>query len=368
MRIGLVSIAALSLFGSQATAQLKTTDAGTAKLLQADFAVPDAPALAMLDADASKLLRPVTVRELTAGLSSASGDFSFIPRAFAVEFAPFMLRNGERLSLAEYRKKPWLYRTRLSFATKRDTGAVARSQLATAFRMVFQDKSDLRTNTEVSATLLELTSWQLDSATEVKDRWVKAGIPRGGPLPGAAAAIRTKAANIEKAVAEEHAAAKKPLVEAAKKAQENAKWNAAVFDAAIGFRGSAADSTGGGPQFDGLGAWLTKGWAVCTSCQLLIGGRVSHERNLADTTSTDLEGAGDLAVRFYLGSNNYKALTELQATGRAGARPGWLAKVGGELHLSATLWVEASLGFQAQGKLKDGKVQNSFKVKFAPAD
>ena len=59
-----------------------------AKTIQGDFAVPEAPALLMLGVARSKLLRPMSVQELTSNLASGSDGFSVLPKAFGVEFSP----------------------------------------------------------------------------------------------------------------------------------------------------------------------------------------------------------------------------------------------------------------------------------------
>jgi hypothetical protein len=337
--------------------------AGTAKLLQADFAVPDAPALKMLDGDASKLLRPVSVKALTAAISNASGDFSFIPRAFSVEFSPAMLANGERLSLDDYQASRIKYSTRLSFATKRDTGATARSQVAGAIRFSFDDASDFRTNASVIGALDSLTRFRVYVDSLLQRRLSAAGVPLVGTRN---TEQQQKAKDVELQLTKEHAARNKALVDAVKQTQADALWNANVFDVALGARGSAADSTGSGMQFDGVAGWFTFGRAPARNWQVLLGARAAYERDLADTTSDDLKGAADVAVRTYAGSNRYKALGELQLTTRASEDAKWLGQVGGELALSDALWMEASLGYQAEGKLSQGKVVSSFKLKFTP--
>ncbi len=359
-----IGVIASATFASLGNAQLDTTRVGVAKLLQAGFAVPDAPALKMLDGDASKLLRPVSVKALTAALSNASGEFSYIPRALFVEFSPFMLTNGERLTLQEYRRSLRKYRTRLSFAAKRDTGANARSEVAAAVRFVLDDASDFRTNRTVLATIQAVTRRQVDSSERVDSVLIARGISliaeRRTPEQNA------EKAEVEKRLAVEHAQAMQGLVSAAKRAQEDALWNASVFDLAFGIRGSAVDSTGSGMQFDGVAGWLTRGWALGHGRQLLLGAHAAYERDFSDTTTTDLKGTGDIALRLYAGSNRYKALGEIQATARASTDPKVLGKIGGELQLAESIWIEASLGYQSEGS-SEGKVVSSFKLKFTPS-
>src|SRR5215213_8719037 len=111
-----------------------------AKTIQGDFAVPEAPALLMLGVARSKLLRPMSVQELTSNLASGSDGFSVLPKAFGVEFSPAMLGRGGKLSIGEYQQTPMLYRARLSFAGNRDS-AGKRSQVALGLRISLGDKS-----------------------------------------------------------------------------------------------------------------------------------------------------------------------------------------------------------------------------------
>ena len=363
LHTSLLSAIAIGAAASLANAQ---GSAETAKSLQADYAVPDAPALKMLDVDASKLLRPVTAQAFTAALATATGGFSYIPRAFAVEFSPAMLRRGEGLTLKEYEDHREIYRARFSFAAKVDSGAASRSEFAAAMRFGLDDQSDLRTNTAVRAAFDSLTKAIVSGQGDLKQLMADNGIPASGP--------RTKEdstkANLVKTIFDAAAPGRNAeigrLKAAAKKAMEEAQWNASVFDLAIGVRGSAVDSTGAGMQFDGVAGWATKGWALGRGRQLLFGARGAYERDFQDTTTTELKPVGDAALRLYAGSNRYKALTELQATARRSDPPKWLAKLGGEAQLAASMWIDASIGYQAEGKLSEGKVISSFKLKFQP--
>ena len=361
--MGCAAVAA-ALFSTTARGQQSAkSDAGTAKLLQADYAVPDAPALKMLGMEDSKLLRPSSVRALTAGLSNASGAASYIPSAFAVEFAPFMLRRGEVLSLDAYQKRPWLYRLRTSIAASRDSSGGNRSRVAAAVRFSLNDASDLRQNERVIASILTLTRWERDSALVVRARWTAEGIPFTGPTNAADSA---RAAKIVATLALEQRRSSKALVESAKRAIEESRWNASVFDIAIGVSGSTADSAARGAQVDGVSGWLTKGWAVGEGRQLLLGTRGAYERDLKDSTASDLAGTADLVLRLYLGSNQYKALGELQSTARAETKPRWLANFGGEFKLTSALWVTATVGYEATGGFSNGRMVSNWKFKFTP--
>lgn len=354
------AVAWLALCGNAIQAQviIDRTTAGTAKLAQGDFAVPDPPALKLLDLDDAKLLRPVSVRALTTQLASASGSAAFIPRAFAVEFSPLMLMNGEHLSLEDYTRKKLWYRLRASLATKRGEGAKARTQVAAGLRIALQDDSDLRTNARYIEQLLRLTDWKRDSM----ELFQKAQIALEIPVTREPTEAERKQINVEvqRGLAA-FPAKSKALTDSVKQIAEEAQWNANAFDLALGAVGSSADSTGGGSRFDGVSGWATKGWRLGGSAQLLLGARGAYERDIKDTLNTDLRPTGDGILRLYAGSNSYKVLIDAQVTGREASAPKWLASGGGELQLSDLVWITATLGWEHFSG--DGKFVSSFKFK-----
>lgn len=345
-----------------AQVKVDTTTAGTAKLAQGDFAVPEAPALKLLDLDDSKLLRPASVKTLTAQLSSATGEANFVPRAFAVEFSPLMLARGDKLSLAQYGANRYLYRLRLSAAAKRADGADARSRVAVALRLPLQDNSDLRTNKGYIDTLLALTDWKRDSM-------VIAQLARAAlrlPVTADLTADQKKAIDLDvERQLTLRAERAKQLTDSLKRMAQEAKWNVDAFDVAVGMTASSQDSTGRRPRYDGAAAWATKGWRLAPHAQALVGLRGAYARDPEDTVHTGLRRSGDAILRVYVGSNAYKALLEGQATGRQSSAPKWLANGGGELQVSSILWVTATVGWEATGADR-GKFVSSFKVKFNP--
>ena len=366
MRARLILLTVSLMLGALAQivrAQNATHTASTAKTIQGDYAVPDAPALKMLDVNESSLLRPSTVKALSAALSSASGDASFIPKAFAVEFAPGLLIDGEHLSISEYNRSAWTklwYRTRLSFAAKRGEGKTPRSNVAGAIRLGLQDNSDLRTDSAFAVAILTIARWQADSALAAETIKMSLGISV------LATATTDQQKQIDRLVGKEFSARAAPVIAAQKRAQEAARWNSDAFDVAVGTRMSSDDSTGNNTRFDGASLWLTKGWGLTANTQMLIGVRGAHERELTDTAQTPaLRTIGDATVRVYFGSNAYKVLAEGQVT-RGSSSSSWLTNVGGELHLSDTIWINASAGWKATNLTDKGKFVSSFKFKFNP--
>lgn len=356
------AFALLILSGSAVAAQNYQPSVSTAKKLQGDFAVPEAPALTMLGVDASKLLRPSSVQALTSNLSSGSDNFTFIPRALAVEFSPALLLAGERLRIPEYQRKAALYRTRVSFASARDT-LTKRSQFASAIRISLQDKSDLRMNKSFLRAIDSLTFLRVDSARTVNDALTKAAIPRIAsqrtPVQRAAADSVTQL--VAEQLRDSLGQAMTATIAAVKRAREDVQWNADVFDIALGWQGSSTDSTGSGTRGDGLSLWLTKGWGLWSAGQALVGLRGASERD----TTHKLRNTGDLVARLYVGGNHAKVLVESQATGKANTGPSWLVRGGAEFEAGGALWLSLSAGWQADDGRR-GRFTQSVKFHLAP--
>jgi len=351
MRAVIVRVALAVLAATPAMAQ-GSAGAAKAKELQGDYAVPDAPALLMLTIDGSKLLRPSSARELATNLANSTKDFSFIPTLFAVEFSPMMLLKGNRLTISEYQRDPSMYRARVSLAAKRDSSS-KRSLVAAAFRMSFDDKSDLRTNPDYLKAIDRLTSLRVDIARMRTTARISARLKPVGPYT---AEEQVRVDSIEKTLnvdAEQLRLGK--AVEAAmadtKRAIESALWNAEVFDFAVGIKGSSADSTGKDSRFDGVAGWLTRGIAIGYNGQILLGARGAYQR---DSTEKDMSGVGDAVLRLYVGDNTYKVSGEASATGKASSLPKYAAKIGGEYQAGGALWVEYAFGWSATGSSSGG--------------
>ncbi|MEO8575774.1 MAG: hypothetical protein ABI556_03700 [Gemmatimonadales bacterium] len=362
MRPILFSVMAATLFAVVPAHAQKRVDFD-AKTIQGDFAVPEAPALLMLGVATSKLLRPMSVQELTSNLASASDGFSILPKAFGVEFSPAMLRRGARLSIGEYQQNPMLYRARLSFAGNRDS-AGKRSQLALGLRISLSDKSDLRTNNEVLTAFDSVTSIRVDSMRAHALALAANHLPLFGPYTPTQKKLVD---SVAKYVADSlHDALKDRLPRAIaelKRAKESALWNADVLDVAFGLKASAKDSVAHKSRYDGAAAWLTKGWRLGDASQFLFGVRNAYERIEDDNR---MGYNGDVVTRFYMGSNTAKVSAEAQATGRDGAKPVWGFRIGGEFETGRSIWIDYAAGWSAKGSLRDGTLTHTVKFNLAP--
>lgn len=338
---------------------------GTAKLLQADYAVPEVPALKMLDLDQSRLVRPYSARALATGFTSATGGSVYVPSGLGVEFSPLLLVYGRQLSIADYEAAPWKYRLRTSFAARRDSTTSRRTLLAGALRISLQDQSDLRTNRAFRRALTSLTRARRDSILLVREAWSRAGVPLvGDRTPAQDSLARAVEHGVGARLVTGYGIQLDSLDELVKAAKEEALWNADVFDVALGVRSSARDSLAGGMRFDGVAGWLTKGWAPrWLPGQFLVGTRGAYER---DSTGRDLRGTGDAIARVYVGRNAYRVHADVQGTGRGSSRPSWLVGGGGEFRAATGFWVDLAANWRATGALGTGRLLHSVKLKFSP--
>ncbi|HYW11916.1 MAG TPA: hypothetical protein VE871_08165 [Longimicrobium sp.] len=336
-------LAAILLFAAMPGAAAAQRPDSLAQQFEVDFAIPDAPALELLQAQASGVLRPTTVRALTAGLSDlfqGEGGGLQVPNAFAIEAAPFLLARGHRLTLPQYRANPALYRTRVSAAARRheDTGNL--TGIALGLRLTLADDADLRMNPAYidSATVL---------SAAINEIYVNARIRAGRPP-----------APVVLTAAEQDSVRR--LIEPFRTRWAQTRWNANVFDLAAGLMASA-DSLGNDLEVGQLAAWGTwgRGWADWG--QLLVGGRGTFGHDLP---GDDRALGGSLGARFYAGTNAYKVFLEGQGSAGMDDRPGWRLHTGGEARLYNRLWATFSAAVDWAGS-GDGRLSGRFSIQGA---
>lgn len=121
-----------------------------------NLAVPDIPAFGVLDTTPSPLLRPTSIKDLTATLAGlvAEQDLA-IPRRLALEVAPWLLFRGQSPAVGEYRRGHVLYSTRLSLGiAPQDPGAGSR--IGVGLRTTFVNRNELALSPGVRDTLIRL--------------------------------------------------------------------------------------------------------------------------------------------------------------------------------------------------------------------
>lgn len=324
-----------------------------AQLYEVDFAVPDAPAFELLQVDESNILRPTTVRALTAGLSNLfEGEDGGVqvPNAIAIEAAPFLLAHGPRLTLRQYEANQTLYRTRFSAAAKRSASTGAATGVAVGVRMTLHDDSDLRTN----RTYLDSVTGWTGAIIDVRMRAARlmGPIPPKDTTPEQKATLKLLADSV---------AVLTTMTENFIDRWSQTRWNAGMFDIAAGLVAASADSLGNDLKIGNLAAWGTWGMGWSDWGQLLIGGRGTFGR---DDPDEDRGLGGSLGARFYAGTNAYKIFLEGQSTVASSDVPGWLFNTGGEARVYNRLWVNFSAGVNWEGG-GDARLTGRFTIKGA---
>lgn len=337
-----LSCVALALTAPSAAAQIvrATGVSPFVRDYRIDFAIPDAPAFKLLQTDESAILRPQTVRELSFALDGFRGrnNTFVVPKQFAVEFSPGLLIGGRLLRITDYALRKYLYSTRLSGATARDS--LNRALLAAAVRLTLVDEQDLRRRgadgTDTAVT--RLTARMLEVYQVARDR------------VGPRVAIALNDAD------REHLAA---LSDSVKQYWADAYWNANSLELAFGGRARTADSLGRDPTMDEVSGWATyanglRGWG-----QVLLGAKVGAVRDSVG----DFHSSNTLAVRLYIGSNDLKAFVEGQQAVASKSDAQWLLNSGVEVRLPTVGWVNASAGYATPPSGGKGRIISSFKFK-----
>src|SRR5712692_3518159 len=257
-----------------------------------DFAVPDGPAFTLLGVTPSTILRPTTVKEVTAAVSDFIGGGSSlsIPRAFAIELAPALLIGGGSLSLQRYQANPALYRLRISAATRRSDGNGSPTQIALGVRVNLVDDADLRTKPDYIAKVTAITDQinQIFAERRALER----------PAEGAVSGVLSPDSlppDLKKQVAD--------LQGTLEKAWADSTWNARVLELAAGLSARAADSLGHDLSTQAFAGWATFGTGIGKWGQLLVGGQASTAR---DSVTREFHAVGSLGARFLVGTNVYK--------------------------------------------------------------
>ncbi len=362
-----------------------------------DFAVPDAPAFAILGSQPTEILRPTTTRDLSLAASDFLSDGSSlaIPAEFAAEFSPGLLIGGKRLSLAQYRSTPWLYRLRVSVATSRTDSGSDPTSLAVGLRVPLIDRADLRTNQAGRAfelQLVDLATRTVNLRQEAQDRLVRdlAATPATAmPVPfraqeaadavvdardadGRAEVLRAQGMT-ETAITEFLAWYSTQLLaqsnalndredelKALRRQLEEESWNNTVLEVAAAALGEAADSTGKDLKDTRYALWGTGGIGFGNWGQFLVGLTGSWER---EPETSRFKGIGSLATRLYMGTNWIKGFAEFSGTVQDQEKPKWFLNGGGEVRAVQGLWATFSTGVEWDQDTGEANARTSVALK-----
>jgi hypothetical protein len=311
--------------------------------VKVDFAIPDIPAMSMLNIDQNKLLRPATPRALASSFSGfASGQAFAIPEAFALEVSPFLLLHGETLTRQQYRSKVDLARLRLSGGV----GPVAendnRRGVAVGMRYTFLDHTDPRLSNayrdDIDAVLRDV-----DTAI------VRLRITSGSPLvcpPNEPENCVERILDFS-LIAPQLQAARDSIVKIHERFVRD-NWNRPIVDIAIASRAAGTDSVGNDLRMDRHTVWFAAGVPVGSRGQLLLGAHGGAERERV--SRAEWEGIVGGSTRIYFGTNQRKLLVESQLTGTSGRRPELLLNSGVEARLHTLAWLSGAAGATWEGR------------------
>lgn len=328
-----------------ATAQ-RTFPLVSADTVRKYFAIPEAPAFSLLDAQPSRILRPGSARDIAIGIVGALDGSIDVPNSFAVEFAPLPLIAGDRLTLGRYQAHPVRYRTRLSFATQR-VKMRARSQIALGLRTSLLDESDPRTSRILLDRLRALLERHARNDDSLEARIEAAGINLLAVDRGSLAPAQRRIVDSLRALhdAVEHSL-NTSFANRLREWDEDSVWNRRMLDVAVAARWSSRDSTARGLRSDAWAAWLTYGTGYRRWLQWLVGTRLALER---DSLRAHHVASTALTTRLYLGANRYKVFGEVQGEARQSRAPAWLLATGSELALDRSIWLVVYAGWRRDG-------------------
>lgn len=319
-----------------------------AKELAPNYAVPDAPAFNMLNENPDNILKPSSVKDMGISFADFLGDDNQItlPQAFALEFSPALLINGKKLSLEEYRKNDWLYRLRVSLATKRQDASNS-SDIALGIRFSTEDESDLRTNQEYIDEATELAQKIQSKIDEV--RLSLGPTATMEQIESDSGVIQTKRNLVDEFL-------QKWNME--KWNEDN--WNADITEYAVAVKAGSQDSLAKNLKFNRVSVWYTKAKKLSTWGQYLLGIYGNYEK-ISDKDKC--ESSGSLMARLYAGNNRYKIYMQGQATLIDDQKPQWLFDSGLELKVDENLWIDLTAGIEFAGN-KESVLVTGFKFKF----
>lgn len=311
-----------------------------AKDYKVDFAIPDSPAFKLLQVEESAILRPQTVRDLSLAFQGFTGNsFAFvIPKQLGIEVSPGLLIDGSKLRLQDYQARRFLYATRLSGATGRDT--LNRGQLSAGVRFSLVDEQDLRRRGAAGSDTL---------ITRITGSMVKVYVAARERVGPTASLVLNS----------DEKTALKALSDSIKQYWSDTYWNAKSIEFALAARALAADSLGRNPKMDELAGWLTYADGVSDWGQLLLGAKFGSARDAAGAFNT----SNTFAARFYVGSNALKGFVEGQQASGGSTGSQWLVNSGVELRIPSVGWINASAGYTSAPSGEKPRMISSFKFK-----
>lgn len=371
--------AALLLAAGSAAAQAPTSGDESFRV---DVAVPEAPAFLLSGGDANALLRPSTVRDL----SAAFGDFTdedgrfMLPASFAVEIAPSLLFFGRGQTADQYAATPLWSTLRVSLGTHRADGNDQATKVAIGFRTSPINGADPRMNWEYRQSMrsllaarnvlnhrIALATCGITENTLVPPD-VNAPEPANPPVASPEAAARVadcltnppanRPAAAQALVADRDAA--HAAIVAQRKAFAEQNWNQQTLEFAGAFSMVAADSTGRSPRPAEYAAWGTYTHPLASWAQGMLGARF---RSARDTITDERGNEWLVGGRLYMGRNTAKALIEAQMPFGDDLELRPYAGLGAEVRILPELWATFSAGIERKDDDDASRLVTRFSIR-----
>ncbi len=148
MKLTSLLCAAALAFGVEVTAQDLNTPA--------DFSVPESPAFTALGVAPQTVSRPAAPSTFATSLLNAVDDQGKLQNGLAIDFTPYLVFQGYKLTITQYRERSsageWrriLAHTNVSFATTKRTDSDTTQRLSSGVHFTVFDFGDPRMDTEL---------------------------------------------------------------------------------------------------------------------------------------------------------------------------------------------------------------------------
>lgn len=315
-------------------------DSADVAIARIDLAVPEAPAIKILDVETDMIMRPGTVREIGVSVSD------FLRSGGAIELSPGLLLGNTTLN--EYQKNPFLYRARISAATKSPSDGGR--DYAWGLRFTLVDETDLRTDQMLQDTLVSIAH---ETEKKVFDITRERGIDPFDEK-GKAELARISDSCIALGLDEKIASVREKA-----KARN---WNKSILELGIAGVATSMDSTFKHLMQNKYGLWLTGGFPLLgEKGQIVIGLKALLRRSQENKLD---QGSGSMALRSYIGSNRLKGFLEADWTAVKNELPIFGLNAGGEFNVINGIWIDLSVGVSKK-KYQYATLTSSFNIRLA---
>lgn len=236
------AVAALAVAYDAAAQPASAPSTFTSREGTVDLAVPESPAFAALGLTPDSVVRPTTARELATSLLNGIDRDGNLQTGVAVDFAPYLLAAGSRLTLTKYQARDqaftrFLARMQWSFAsTKGAADKDPAARLSVGSRFTLFDQGDPRMDGELLTCLGREASKALAAAPP---------IPPGASPSEQAVELSRREEQVRQAV--------KPCRTAAAKR----RWNRAAWIAGVAPTWTSAAGSASELAYSGTALWTS---------------------------------------------------------------------------------------------------------------